>query len=58
MKIQEIGLKGQTIYSLAPTSDLRTLYVGLDSSDIRVFDLVSNSKIGNYQDLFYFSLKF
>lgn len=48
MHVQSIGLAGQTVYSMTATSDQKTLYVGLDFKNIKVFDLKANKLKGNF----------
>lgn len=42
IKPKSIGNSGHTIYSLAPTFDLKKMYIGLDHKNIKVFDLQKN----------------
>ena len=54
MKIEKIGSIGQTVYSLTSTSDKKTLYVGLDYKNIKVYDLKTKKLTGKLK-LFIFN---
>ena len=51
IKPKSIGSSGQTIYSLAPTSDLKKMYIGLDHKNVKVFDLQKNKLSSNFLSL-------
>ena len=46
LNIQDIGTYGKTIYSLAPTSDQKLLYVGSKNINIEIFSLQENKLLG------------
>ena len=51
IKPKSIGNSGHTIYSLAPTFDLKKMYIGLDHKNIKVFDLQKNKLSSKYFNL-------
>ena len=59
-KSKSIGKDGKTIYSIALTKNEESLYVALDTKNIRVYDTAKNKLQGIFIGLneFYFKINF